>query len=94
MIYAYSIYDNDLQLSNQPFFCSDDKSAIRTTRNMLLSAPDSILSKVLSVTELRCVGAFDEVRCVFVPDFDYPRVVCKLSDIPIPVQEVAHNENS
>lgn len=83
MINFYAFYDNSLKLCNPPFMCQDDNSAIKITRNMLVSSSDDVLSKVLPCTELVFVGSFDEVEVQFINVSD-KRKICNLSDIPLP----------
>lgn len=82
MLNFYAIYDNSLKLSNPPFSARDDSHAVSMVRNMLLSADDSILPRIVSVCELRFVGAFDEEHSCF-DQVVSSRTVCSLSDIPI-----------
>jgi hypothetical protein len=79
----YCIYDKSLQQANLPFAASDDQSAVRMVRNMLLSATDDVFERVLPVCDLRYVGAFDEVEAKF-KSADSNRILCDLSSIPIP----------
>lgn len=83
MIKYYCIYDKQLNLANPPFAATDDQSAIRMVRNMLLSSDDTVLKRVLHICELRCVGAFEETASVFNSEGS-PRVLCSLADIPLP----------
>lgn len=79
----YAIYDNSLKLSNAPFACSDDKSAVRMVRNMLLSSPDDVFKRVAPCCDLLFVGTFDNINAVFIPESDKVLIV-SLADIPIP----------
>lgn len=86
MMNFYAIYDNSLKLSNPPFSARDDSHAVSIVRNMLLSADDSILPRIVPVCELRFAGAFDEENACF-DSLVSPHTVCSLSDIPIPDSE-------
>lgn len=83
MINYYAFFDNSLNLSNVPFTATDDRSAIRATRNMLLSATDDVLHKVILCTDLVHVGQFDEVKGVFLDNIGRRKVI-SLKDIPTP----------
>lgn len=77
----YAFYDRDLELYNPPFSAADDNAAVKLTRNMLINASDSVLNKVLSITDLECIGSFDEKTGVFENDKHF---VCALDSIPLP----------
>lgn len=77
----YAFYDRDLELYNPPFSAADDNAAVKLTRNMLINAPDSVLNKVLSITDLVFVGTFDEKIGAFANDKHF---VCSLDSIPLP----------
>lgn len=83
MLRYYSIYDNQLQQANPPFFARDDKSAIGMVRNMLLSADDDVFKRVMPVCDLVYVGTFDSTAASF-DSTDGKTVICSLADIPIP----------
>lgn len=83
MVNYYCIYDNSLELANPMFAASDDQSAVRLCRNMLLSSTDDVFSRIVPSCDLRFVGSFDETTCDFVPSKP-ARLVCHLSNIPIP----------
>lgn len=83
MIKYFAIYDNSLQQANPPFAASDEKSAVRMVRNMLVSASDDVFKRVLPVCDLVYVGSFDDIATKFESP-DNKKVVCHLSDIPIP----------
>lgn len=87
MINYYAVFDKSLNLSNAPFIATDDKSAIRLVRNMLLSADDGIVSKVSKHCDLRFVGFFNEETCEFIPR-EKDHIVIDLCSIPLPDQEV------
>lgn len=87
MIKYYAFFDTDLQLYNPPFSAADDRSAIRITRNMLLSADDAVLSKVVPITELCYIGTFDEQNGIFSNCINGVRTVISLSEIPLPIKE-------
>lgn len=76
----YSFYDRDLKLYNPPFSAADDNAAVKLTRNMLINAPDSVLNKVLSITDLECIGSFDDKTGFFENDKHF---VCALDSIPL-----------
>lgn len=79
----YAIYDNGLQLSNPPFTADTDDSAVRLVRNMLLSADNTIFSKLRSVCDVLCLGEFDQKTAV-IEALDTPRLVAHFTDIPLP----------
>lgn len=86
MMNYYCIYDKSLKFSNLPFPARDDNEAIRSVRNMLLSADDNILARVVPVCELRYCGAFDEQAACFSEGVQ-TRLVCSLSSIPVSQSE-------
>lgn len=83
MLRCYCIYDNSLKLSNIPFFARDDKEARSIVRNLLLTASDSILQRIIGVCDLCSCGDFNQEEFCFCKD-SVPYVVCALSDIPLP----------
>lgn len=93
MIKYYSFFDTDLQLYNKPFVASDEKSAIKFTRDLLLGADDSVFSKVINITELHYLGQFDENSGIFTgTEAGIPLCICKLSDIPVVHHTLSDNK--
>lgn len=83
MLRYYCIYDNSLKLANIPFVARDDIEARSIVRNLLLTASDSILQRIIGVCDLRFCGDFNQEDFCFCTD-SVPYVVCALSDIPLP----------
>lgn len=83
MLNYYVIYDKQLKLANPPFCASDDKSAVRLCRNMLVSASDDVFARVAPCCDIRFIGSFAEDTVEFIPCVP-ARVVCAVGDIPMP----------